>query len=210
MRRRTTVHTNPVLPLHSGPGGTPVPGHATPLRRKRKKKRRYNKLFGGIILFCGSFLFMFAAVFGILHHNSPELQKHVKTHVDRFRNKAHRAAGEFKKRRKGEGRKFRPEDLGKRPNQKMPRPYTHPTHTETITCPDGTRGLVNDDYCDCSDGSDEPDTAACAGRLIQKETFKCKDGSKTIYASRVGDGIVDCEDGSDEPEKKFLHQKNQE
>jgi hypothetical protein len=156
---------------------------------------------------------MFAAVFGILHHNSPNLQSHVKTHVEKLKDKAHRAAGEFKKRRKGGGRRgehFRPEDVGKRLNQKMPRPHTHGVQTETITCPDGARGLVNDDYCDCSDGSDEPDTAACAGKLIQKETFKCKDGSKTIYASRVLDGVKDCPDGSDEPKRTYLHKKNED
>ena len=36
-------------------------------------------------------------------------------------------------------------------------------------CADGTtvpRARVNDDVCDCSDGGDEPGTAACAGRQL--------------------------------------------
>jgi len=58
---------------------------------------------------------------------------------------------------------------------------------------------VNDDFCDCADGSDEPGTAACAGHTTH--LFYCpNEGSLPlyIYPSRVNDGLCDCCDGSDE------------
>lgn len=69
-----------------------------------------------------------------------------------------------------------------------------------FTCLDGSISIhfssVNDDYCDCPDGSDEPGTSACPnGR------FFCPNiGFKPLYlqSSRVNDGICDCCDGSDE------------
>lgn len=69
-----------------------------------------------------------------------------------------------------------------------------------VTCPDGTTGYLNDNYCDCSDGSDESATSACSHILVQKKIFKCADGKGAIFASRVQDGIQDCADGSDEKE----------
>ena len=42
--------------------------------------------------------------------------------------------------------------------------------TKEFTCFDGSRKIpfkyVNDDYCDCQDGSDEPGTAACPNGLF--------------------------------------------
>jgi len=142
---------------------------------------------------------MFVCVFGILHHRSPELRRHVKKHVKNLKAKAKQAAMNLKQGKRGGNPIFRPEDAGKRLNQKMPRPPARVS--QTMTCPDGRRGLINDDYCDCDDGSDEPGTAACSMKKVQQTTFTCRDGSKTLYASRVGDGITDCDDGSDEPQK---------
>ncbi|KAM2845749.1 hypothetical protein COP1_028160 [Malus domestica] len=72
--------------------------------------------------------------------------------------------------------------------------------SEVINCRDDsksfTRDRLNDDFCDCLDGTDEPGTSACpAGK------FYCLNRGSTprfLFSSRVNDHVCDCCDGSDE------------
>lgn len=70
-------------------------------------------------------------------------------------------------------------------------------------CLDGSNTVpfiqVNDDYCDCDDGSDEPGTSACPSGKFYCENAGHK--ALVLPSSRVGDGICDCCDGSDEWER---------
>ncbi|CAM6125383.1 unnamed protein product [Calypogeia fissa] len=76
--------------------------------------------------------------------------------------------------------------------------------TAIIKCKDGSKSFpqerLNDDFCDCADGTDEPGTNACP-----EGKFYCKNlGHKplVLFSSRVNDGICDCCDGSDEYDGK--------
>ncbi|XP_027345626.1 glucosidase 2 subunit beta [Abrus precatorius] len=72
--------------------------------------------------------------------------------------------------------------------------------SQVIKCKDGSKSFsrdhLNDNFCDCPDGTDEPGTSACsAGK------FYCRNlGSKPqfIVSSHVNDHFCDCCDGSDE------------
>ncbi|CAN1123374.1 Glucosidase 2 subunit beta [Linum perenne] len=83
--------------------------------------------------------------------------------------------------------------------------FSHPV----IKCKDGSnsfsRNRLNDDFCDCVDGTDEPGTSACPAAK-----FYCRNVGSTpkfIFSSRVNDQIcgmdtsvffIYCCDGSDE------------
>ncbi|KAL6578301.1 hypothetical protein OROMI_010629 [Orobanche minor] len=71
---------------------------------------------------------------------------------------------------------------------------------ELIKCKDGSksfaRNRLNDNFCDCADGTDEPGTSACPA-----SRFYCRNIGSTpryLFSSRVNDRICDCCDGSDE------------
>lgn len=77
----------------------------------------------------------------------------------------------------------------------------------TFTCFDKSKTIsfdrVNDGYCDCPDGSDEPGTNACG-----TGEFYCRNtGSqpKMIPKWMVNDGVCDCCDGSDEIGNPHAH-----
>lgn len=77
-----------------------------------------------------------------------------------------------------------------------------PSAQGTFKCLDGSLEIpfarVNDDYCDCPDGSDEPGTSAC-----NNGSFYCANIGHTparISSRKVNNGVCDpdCCDGSDE------------
>ncbi|CAF1018588.1 unnamed protein product [Didymodactylos carnosus] len=78
--------------------------------------------------------------------------------------------------------------------------------SKPFTCFDGSISMpfdfVNDDYCDCRDGSDEPGTSACPNGQ-----FFCENKGYVgivVPSQFVGDGVCDCCDGSDEYENEIV------
>ncbi|KAG2501356.1 hypothetical protein HYH03_001146 [Edaphochlamys debaryana] len=74
----------------------------------------------------------------------------------------------------------------------------------TFACITGGKKIpferVNDDYCDCADGSDEPGTSACHNGV-----FYCRNlghEPRLLASPFVDDGICDCCDGADEAKGK--------
>ncbi|KAJ6383572.1 hypothetical protein OIU78_026960 [Salix suchowensis] len=72
--------------------------------------------------------------------------------------------------------------------------------SQVIKCKDDSKSFsrdrLNDNFCDCLDGTDEPGTSACP-----RGKFYCRNYGSTpkfVFSSRVNDQICDCCDGSDE------------
>jgi hypothetical protein len=72
--------------------------------------------------------------------------------------------------------------------------------SDLFTCFDNSNTIapdqINDDYCDCTDGSDEPGTSACVNSVFWCANRGAK--GQLLPSSRVRDGVCDCCDGTDE------------
>ena len=78
--------------------------------------------------------------------------------------------------------------------------YIKTINSTHFSCDNGQKILslekVNDNYCDCDDGSDENTTNACInGKYNCHNSFYFP---KIISTSKINDGICDCCDGGDE------------
>ena len=91
----------------------------------------------------------------------------------------------------------------------MPPPPPLPSATSCIPIGGGPpiavpHNWVDDDFCDCADGSDEPRTSACAGSvathrfICERDVVDRGHPKRSIPLSHVADGVCDCCDGSDE------------
>ena len=73
---------------------------------------------------------------------------------------------------------------------------------KSFVCDDGAVVLdlsaVNDDYCDCEDGTDEYGTAACNNGLFTCISLDENGEVQKVFSGLVNDDICDCCDCSDE------------
>lgn len=118
----------------------------------------------------------------VLDHNSIKDLVHVRSENDRYINEDGFIRGVFYLNIK----EYRPTSNGefKCKNSEQRIPYEQ----------------VNDDYCDCDDGTDEPSTSACPNGVYYcyTQTQKRKQSINSVPSGKVNDGICDCCDGSDE------------
>lgn len=86
------------------------------------------------------------------------------------------------------------------PQALLPLPLVPATAVTYWSCGNGDSidsRWLNDDHCDCNDGSDETATGACSYLTPGVKSFECTGGGR-VMQSRVRDGVCDCCDGSDE------------
>ena len=90
--------------------------------------------------------------------------------------------------------------IGDDVNRGVPESRRLSSDVKTFTCDGATLSVskLNDDYCDCTDGTDEPGTSACSHLSSQFYCVNENHKEKFIRTSRVDDLICDCCDGSDE------------
>ena len=169
LRQRRAPAVDPLLPLHSQPPS------AEPRRRRRRKARKGNGLTKMALLSYALVVFLLCGAFFTLRTPSQDPNENMVDRLRRYHGSLTRETGKVNKIQRIDHRNYK-----------------------QIKCVDGNIGWMDDDYCDCPDGADEPNTSACSHILVDKRTFACKDGSGVVFSSRVNDGVKDCADGSDE------------
>jgi hypothetical protein len=192
MMRKRRGPSEPILPQHQLDLGS-LRGHEKKRRRTdwRKTAKRWT--------ICLSFVAILTIVYGkvVPEEHKRKHKETVKRHFDK-----HKAA--VQKHLKDNHVVERVKHLAIHAHKRALGQFGF-NKPKLIDCGDGKKqGLLNDNYCDCPDGRDEPQTAACSHVTVQKGTFPCADGSGFVFASRIGDGIRDCADGSDEKQPTLL------